>query len=161
MTMCQNMDDLDSEEVIALIGKDRAVEIAALSPEERFKQTANGYKFKVFGISLVLNKMKDFKKLTSLLQTIAGSQPLMEEFIKKYDMGKLLTELMKALDIDLENLEISKVEQEAMAKMKAGAQGGAPGAPNMQSQIPQVAGMGGEGNPGGPQPAQAGGMPHI
>jgi hypothetical protein len=157
MTMCQNMDDLDSEEVIALIGKDRAVELAAMSREERFKQTANGYKFKVFGISLILNKMKDFKKLTTLLQTIAGSQPLMEEFIKKYDMGELLTELMKALDIDIDKLKIDPVEAAAMKKMQAGAQGGAPSAPNQQSQIPQVAGMGGEGNPGGPQPAQAGG----
>lgn len=154
MTMCQNMDDLDSEEVIALIGKDRAVELAAMSPEERFKQTANGYKFRVFGISLILNKMKDFKKMTSLLQTIAGSQPLMEEFIKKYDMGKLLTELMKSLDIDTVKLELDKVEQQAMMGMQAG---GAPPGPDMQSQIPQVAGMGNEGNPGGPQPAAAGG----
>lgn len=154
MTMCQNMDDLDSEDVIALLGKERAVAISALSPEERFKETANGYKFKVFGISLILNKMKDFKKLTTLLQTIAGNQPLMEEFIKKYDMGMLLTEIMKSLDIDIENLEIPEVEQRAMAKMQSG---GAPPVPNQQSQTPQMAGMPLENNAGGPQPAQAGG----
>lgn len=161
MTMCQNMDDLDSEEVIALIGKDRAVELSSMTPEERFKQTANGYKFKVFGISLILNKMKDFKKLTSLLQTIAGNQQLMEEFIKKYDMGSLLTELMKALDIDLDSLKIDPIEAAAMKKMQAGAQGGGVPTPDQQSQIPQIAGMGGEGNPGGPQPAAGGGMPHV
>jgi hypothetical protein len=153
MTMCQNMNDMDTEEVIALIGKDRAVQLAAMSPEERFKETAHGYKFKVFGASLILNKMKDFKKLTSLLQTIASQPALMEEFIKKYDMGSLLTELMKALDIDIQKLELDPIEQAAMKRQQA-----APvPQPNQQSQIPQVAGMGGEGNPGGPQPAQAGG----
>lgn len=158
-TMCQNMDDLDTEEVIGLLGKDRAIEIAAMSPEERFKETANGVKFKVSGVSQLLNKMKDFKKLTSLLQTIATSNPLMESFIKKYDMGHLLTEIMKSLDIDVEKLEVDAVEQAAMAQpqQQAGVPGmGAP-TPDMQSQIPQVAGMGAEGSAGGPQPAQAGG----
>lgn len=160
MTMCQNMNDLDSEEVIAMVGKDRAVQLAAMTPEQRFKETVNGYKFKVFGVSLILNKMKDYKKIQALLQTIAASQPLMEEFIKKYDMGSLLTELMKALDIDIDAIKIDPTEQAAMAKMQAGAQGGAPGAPDTQSQIAQPGSMPAEGNPGGPQPAamMGGGM---
>lgn len=159
-TIAQHADDLDSEEVIALIGKDKAVELSSMSPEDRFKETAAGYKFNVFGVSLILNKMKDFKKLTSLLQTISGAQPLMEEFIKKYDMGKLLTELMKSLDVDTEKLEISKVEQAAMSNMSGGQGSPAPG-PDIQSQIPQAAGMGGEGNPGGPQPTQGEGIPQA
>jgi hypothetical protein len=158
MTMAQNMDDLDQEEVVALLGKDRAMELSALSPEDRFKETANGYKFKVFGVSLILNKIKDFKKLTSLLQTIAANQPLTEEFIKKYDFGKVLEELMKSLDIDLDRLEIDPVEQEAMKKMQAGGAGSTPAGPNAQSQIAPVANMGGEGNPGGPQPNEGEGQ---
>lgn len=157
MTMCQNMNDLDSEEVIAMVGKDRAVELSAMSPEERFKQTVNGYKFKAYGVSQILNQMKDFKNLQTLLATIAGSQPLMEEFIKKYDMGALLTQLMKSLDLDLDELKIDPIEQRAMAKMQAGAAGGAPSAPDMQSQIPQPGSAAPEGNPGGPQPAEMGG----
>jgi hypothetical protein len=78
----------------------------------------------------------------------------MEEFVKKYDMGQLLTELMKALDVDTKKLEIDPVEMAAMAKMQSGGQ--AP-TPNSQSQIPQVASMPTDSNAGGPQPAAAGG----
>jgi len=157
LTIAQNMDDLDSEEVQALLGKERALALAAMSPEDRFAQTASGIKFKVFGVSLILSKMKDFKKLTSLLQTIAGNQGLMEAFIKKYDMEKLLTEIMTALDIDAEKLETTPEEQAAMAgAAKPGQPGSAPQGPDMQSQIAQVSGMNNDGgSAGGPQP----GMP--
>lgn len=159
LTIAQNADDLDSNEVQALLGKDKALEIKGMTPEQRFAETAQGFKFKVFGISLILSKMKNYKKLTSLLQTIAGAPALMEEFVKKYDMGKLLSALMKALDIDTEDLEVDSMEQQAMKQMAA--QGGAPvPQPNQQSQIAQVQGMGDESNPGGPQPAE-GGIPQA
>lgn len=163
VTIAQNMDDLDNEEVIALLGKDRAIEIGAMSPEDRFKDTAQGYKFKVFGVSMILNKMKDFKKLTSLLQTIASNQPLTEEFIKKYDMGHLLTEIMKSLDIDVEKLKVDEIEAKAMAgSAPGGAPGSAAGGPDMQSQIAQVSGMGNDqSNAGGPQPNQGGALPSV
>lgn len=162
MTMVQNMDDLDSEEVIALLGKDRAVELAAIPPEERFKDSVSGYKFKVFGVSQILNKAKDFKKIATLLQTIASNQPLTEEFIKKYDFGKILTEIMKSLDLDVEKLEIDKAEQQAMKGMQAGGPGSGAPQPDIQSQISQIGSMGGEGNPGGPQPNEGeGGIPHA
>jgi hypothetical protein len=77
----------------------------------------------------------------------------MEEFIKKYDMGKLLTQLMKALDVDTEKLEVDPLEAAAMRNQP----GAAVSQPNTQSQIAQVSGMTQEGNPGGPQPAAAGG----
>lgn len=162
-TIAQHMDDLDSEEIVGMLGKDRALEIASMSPEDRFKDCASGYKFKVFGVSLILNKMKDFKKLTSLLQTIGGNQSLTEEFIKKYDMGKLLTEIMKSLDIDVEELEIDKIEQKAMQGMAAGgAPGSAAPGPDQQSQIAQVSGMNNDiGSEGGPQPSQGQGIPQA
>lgn len=160
MTVAQNMDDLDSEEVEALLGPKRAAEIHAMSAEERFKETAQGFKFNAYGVSLVLNKMKDFKKITTLLQTIASNNMLMEEFLKKYDMGKTLGELINALDIDTRKIEVDPDEAAAMSGQSKGAQpGSAPPGPNAQSQIPQAAGMGGNGNPGGPQPNQGNGMP--
>lgn len=158
LTIAQNMDDMDSDEVIALLGKKRAIELHAMSPEVRFKETAQGYKFKVYGVSLIMNKMKDFQKITSLLQTIGGSQPLTEEFIKEFDFSKLLMELMKALGIDVDKL---RIEPEEAAAMKSQAKGGQPGSaaptPDAQSQIAQVAGMGSDmSNAGGPQPDQSG-----
>jgi hypothetical protein len=140
MNMLQHMDDLDSAEVADLIGKDRALKIAAISKEERFARGAQGYKFKVFGISKVLAKQKDFKKVTALLQTIASSDLLMEEFMKKYSVGSLLTKIIKSLDITVEEL---KQSEEEAAEMEGSANQGQPvmgnAGPDMQSQIPQVA----------------------
>lgn len=163
MTMAQNMDDLDDEEIKAVLGDDLAIQIAAMSPEDRFKETAQGYKFKVFGVSLLLSKMKDFKKLTTLLQTIVGNQSLTEEFIKQYDFGNVLTEIMKALDVDVEKLKVDPAEAAAMKNAQAGGQGSAPPGPDMQSQIPQMANQPMDGSAaGGPQPAQGGfGSPNF
>lgn len=153
-TIAQNMNDLDDKEIAALFGPDRALEIHALTNEEIFQETVEGFKYKVFGISETLNKMKSFKALTALLQSIGSSEVLIEEFVKKYDFGRLLDQLMKSLDIDTATLEIPKVEQMAM-QMQAGAmQPGAtqPGTtPNMQSQI--GAAHNEPSQAGGPQPA--------
>jgi len=152
-TIMQNANDWDEDESIAMFGKDRALEIAAMTPEERFKDVAQGMKFKVFGVSMILNKMKDYKKLMSLLQTIGGVQPLTEEFIKKYDFGKLLTEIMKSLDLDPAKLA---VEAQEAAAMKGGAPGQPPAGPDQMSQIPQVMGSSNDmGSAGGPQPASS------
>lgn len=157
-TVAQHINDLDSAEVAALLGADRAKEIAGIGNEELFAGTAEGFKYKVYGISTTLNKMKDFKKITALLQTIGASEMMIEEFIKRYDFGKLLTEVMRSLDIDVDRIALSKQEQEAMAAAQAQQQGAVQqgSQPNAQSQIPQMAGgqMKPEGNPGGPQPAE-------
>jgi hypothetical protein len=159
-TIAQNADDFDMEEFKALIGEDRALKIAGMAPEERFKETAQGYKFKVYGVSMILNRMKDYKKLTSLLQTIGGVQPLTEEYIKKYDFGKLLEEIMKSLDIDPAKLEVPQEEQAAMQGQQGGGAGAAPAGPDVMSQTPQAAGMSNDfGSAGGPQPAAGSAMP--
>jgi len=82
MTVLQHMDDLNTAEVQDLISADRANAIAAVSPEDRFAKSATGHKFDVFGVSSILGKMQDFRKLTSMLQTVGGNQMMMEEFLK-------------------------------------------------------------------------------
>lgn len=141
-TIMQNADDMDSDEVAALIGTQKAAQLANLSPEKRFAETSQGHKFKVFGVSQTLNKQKDFRKLTSLLQTIGSSEVLVEAFTKEYSFEKLLGEIIRSLDV-----EPGRIEQDALDQvmMQLGpelmAQGAAqPGSqPNVQSQIPQAA----------------------
>lgn len=100
MTLCQNWDMLDTDELIAMFGEERGRALSQLSPQDVFVNTVNGYRFKVSGITQTLSKQQDFRKLTTLLQTISGSELLIEEFIQKYDMGKLLGEIMTSLNID-------------------------------------------------------------
>lgn len=164
MTIAQHMAYIDEEELKAVLGEQRTAEILQMSPDEIFAETVEGFKFRVHGVSLLLNKMKDSKKLTSLLQTISGSPVLMEEFVKEYSMGKLLGEMIDALDIDKSKIAIDDVEKQAMqSSQPMGAGAAQPGTgPDMQSQIGQVAGMGDDGSAGGPQPAAgSGGVPQA
>lgn len=141
-TIMQNADDFDSDEIAAMLGTEIANQMVTLSPEERFAQTSQGHKFKVFGVSQTLNKQKDFRKLTSLLQTIGSSEVLVEAFIKNYSFEKLLGEIIRSLDVEPGRIEQDQIDQALMAMgPELMSQGAAqPGMmPDMQSQIPQAA----------------------
>lgn len=133
MTIAQNWDQISKEEFITLFGPERGEELSQLSPEDVFANTVNGIKFRVFGVSLTLSKAQDFRKLTTLLQTIGGAPILMEEYMRKYDIGKLLGEIMTALNIDKSKLEIPVSVQQTMPGM-----GDAEAQPDMMSQTPQA-----------------------
>lgn len=160
VTCAQHMNDLDSSEVKALLGEDRANLISNFSPEEIFAKTAQGIRYEVFGMSQTLNKIQDFKKITTLLQTIGTSQILMQEFMRKYSVTKLLGEIVKSLDISEEKItadpeELAQREQEKQQQMqmmmaqiqaKAGGKRSLEQGANVQSQIPQESAAP-EGNP--------------
>lgn len=149
MTTAQNWDSISKEEFIALFGPQRGEELSQLSPEEVFASTVNGIKFRVFGISLTLSKAQDFRKLTTMLQTIGSSPVLMEAFVRKYSIEKLLGEILTSLDIDKYKLEIPQAEQMTMQAPEGAPEQG----PDMNSQIPQAgadsfgSAMGGAGMP--------------
>lgn len=154
MTMAQHMNDLDSSVVESVLGADRARKIASMTKEELFAGTAEKMVYKVFGLSMTLNKINDFRKITTLLQSIGNSPQMMQEFMRKYSMTKLLGEIMESLDIDQEKIltdpdEKAAQAQEAAAQQanmmaqKAAQSGGSNNTKsgegtNPQSQIPQM-----------------------
>lgn len=148
LTMTQHMNDLDEKVMGSILGEDRANYISSLSKEELFAATAEKMVYKVFGLSLTLNKIQDFRKIQALLQSIGSSPLMMQEFQRKYSMTKLMGEIIKSLDIDEEKIEMDAQEaaqhqqeqQQAMQmQMMQQSQGNQQGAsPNMQSQIPQM-----------------------
>lgn len=145
--IAQNIDRIDFDELVSLFGKQRALEIRQLPIEEVYAQTAQGKKYKVFGLSGVINKINDFRKITSLLQTLGGVPELFAEFKKKYSFPKLMAEVIKSLDIDEDKFladeqEIAEAQQEKqfqqqLEMQKAGG-GAEPGSPDAASQIPQI-----------------------
>lgn len=135
-TTAQNWDRIDREVFVSLFGRERGEELAQLPPEEVFANTVNGVRFRVYGVTMTLSKAQDFRKLTTLLQTISASPMLMEEFLKKYDLGKTLGEIMTSLDIDKNKLEIPVAVQKTMEAPPPG-QPEQPGA-DMMSQVPQA-----------------------
>lgn len=134
-TVAQNWDRIDKDTFISLFGAERGEELYQMSPQDVFAATVNGVKFRVFGISLTLAKAQDFRKLTTLMQTISASPMLMEEFLKKYDLGKFLGEIMTALDIDKNKLEIPIQVQKTM--VQPGGEQVAPGS-DLMSQVPNA-----------------------
>lgn len=139
MNTAQHFDKLDFDEIGAIITPNKAMELFALGPEEIFADTAMGLKYKVFGVSRTLNKVKDFRKLTSLLQTIGSSEVLIEEFIKKYSFEKFLGEIMDSLDINTDKIKHDEVDQMLNMMGNAGGMPPVQGMPDMQSNIPQAA----------------------
>lgn len=141
-TIMQNANDMDEDEISAMLGTEVANQLIILTPEERFAQTSQGHKFKVYGVSQTLNKQKDFRKLTSLLQTIGSSEVLVEAFTKTYSFEKLLGEIVRSLDIEPGRIEQDVIDQ-VMMQMGPELMGQGtmqPGsAPDMQSQIAQAA----------------------
>jgi hypothetical protein len=135
MTVAQNWDKISKEEFVALFGGERGEELHQMSPQDIFVNTVNGVKFRVFGVSLTLSKAQDFRKLTTLLQTVSSSPMLMEKYLEKYDLAKTLGEIMTALNIDKSKLEIPVAMQQTMQEPQEGApeQG-----PDMMSQTPQA-----------------------
>lgn len=115
-TLAQHMDDLHVDEVKALIGEDRALKLSNLAKKEVFAGTVGAYSYHVYGLSSILNKMNDFQKITSLLQTVGGNPVLTQEFQKKYSFRKLLGEIVKSLDIDEEKISASEADIQAAAE---------------------------------------------
>lgn len=107
LVCAQMMNDMDESEMKSLLGSEQAQRIAAMSPEERFAETAEGQSFKVFGMSMTLNRLNDFRKLTTLLQTIGGSDFLMQAFAQKFDMSKFLDEIVTSLNVDTDKIKNS------------------------------------------------------
>ncbi len=139
MVSCQHYDDMDSPEIIRLLGANRAGIIRGMSREERFAETVGSHAFKVFGITSTLNKMKDFRRITAFLQTIAGSEVLMEEFAKEHSFGKLLTEIMKALDLEHRKFALDPEEKLAQSMGGMGEAAPAPQAPGQAPATPGAA----------------------
>lgn len=145
-TICQNWDRIDKEVFVSLFGRERGEQLAQLEPQEVFVSTVNGMKFEVFGISLTLRRQADFRKWTTLLQTVGASEMLIEAFLQKYSFEKLLGEIMSSIDLNKSKIEndapASAGPQAAATGVALEQPGGAPGAsPDAMSQVSQAAGQ--------------------
>lgn len=143
-TIAQNWDLIDEEIFISLFGQERGSALAQLDPEDVFVNTIQGMKFEVYGVSLSLRRQADFRKWTTLLQVIGGSEVLLEAFSETYSFSKLLGEILTAVDVDKSKIRNEDVpapaggpSQDPMAALT--------GAPDMMSQTPSAANTGGGG----------------
>lgn len=100
LLILQFADDLNSRDVISVIGSQSALILSRMSAAERFAQFAMKASFKVFGMSGTLSKVKDFQKITTILQLVFSNPVFAQLFTQKFDMGKVLDEVFRLINID-------------------------------------------------------------
>ncbi len=127
LTGAQHLDDYNEDEVKALLGEEKALKLSNMAPEDIFAATAQGRKFKVFGLSTTMNKINDFRKLGMLMQTFGASPDMLAAFAQKYDMTKFIGEVIQSLDLDLEKLKRDDIPQTAGGPQQA------PGLPTLDA----------------------------
>ena len=133
--LLQNADDVRAADVASAIGPDQAFRLARMTPAQRYATMAQGARFKVTGVSAVANKQQLFQKVNALLNTVNGSPLLQQAFYRTYSAEKVVTLMIRSLNIDPRTIELDDEEkqQQMIATMIAqqglGGPGGGTGAP--------------------------------
>lgn len=139
LCILQDADNLLSEDVVNAIGAPAAVVLRRMTPAQRFAAFATTSNIKVSGLSAIIAKMQDFQKQGALMQMVMSNPLLMQAYQRKYSSEKQLEFLMKALNINPEDVEKTPEEIEQndaeMARTQQAAQ--------------VINGPGGGGRPGG------------
>lgn len=163
--VAQNLDDYHLPEVENLLGERVALQIGGKDRSEIFREFAIGRTFNVFGLSKTLNKINDFRKYTTLLQTIGASPRLSDEFARRFSFTKMLGEIIDSLDIDPSKIEADEEETQRAQVMEqirlqaevaqgGGAQGQGQGELN-EGQVPGAQNLSSEGQVSIPRPSLA------
>jgi hypothetical protein len=138
LCILQDADNLLSEDVVNAIGAPAAVSLRRMSPAQRFAAFATKSNISVDGLSAVIAKMANFQKQGALMQIVMANPLLMQAYQRKYSSEKQLEFMMKALNINPEDVEktpeeIAQNDAEMARTQQAGqiingpGQGAAPG----------------------------------
>lgn len=112
LNILQNADDIPSVAWTSTINRRTAMLIMRASPEERYALFADKSQMKVFGLSATMQRALDFQKMMALMQATTLNPMLAREFMTKFSPGKALRSLMRALNLNPDNLEMDPDEQQ-------------------------------------------------
>jgi hypothetical protein len=132
LNILQHLEVLDARDVVAAIGPQAALQLARMTAPERFAALARKATFQVHGISATLGKVRDFQKTMAFMAAVSQSPVLLQAFQARFSADKMLTSIMKTLNLNPEQLEMTPEERaqapQRMAQMAA-LQGILSGAP--------------------------------
>jgi hypothetical protein len=128
VSMLQASDDFTVPELKKHMSEEGAMALASMSPEERFASLMPESDVKVFGLTAVLARAKEFQKMMALLQLVSTNPLLSEPFLAKFSMEKVLDQIMKSLNVNPDSISLGE-EEIMMNKLKTLFQGGGGGAP--------------------------------
>ena len=156
LTILQHLEILDARDVVDAIGPQAALQVARLTAPERFAALARKAAFQVHGISATLGRVRDFQKIMALMAAVSQNPLLAQPFMQRFSADKVLTAILKSLNLNPKYLEMTQEERaqspQRMAQMaglrqllglgggEAGG-GGAPagGEPGLPAEIAQMA----------------------
>jgi hypothetical protein len=148
LTMLQNADDWNADDVAGCIGPEAAQALAQMSPAQRYKTYAQGARFKVSGLSSMLARTREFQKVMAVLGATAQSPMLTQVAMTEMSPKKLFYHLLRSINLDPEDLKITEEEQASLAQRIAqlplfaqtGTGGAAGGAAQAQNNAAQQSG---------------------
>lgn len=142
-------DEFAEETLVALIGSDKAVKLSQMSIEERYARGAMVAKFRVRGISGILQRVREFNKLTQVLGLISQNPDLYAAYKKDYSIDRTLGAILSSAGVREDELRLSE-EERRQQKLQGGVQ------QMMQQALAAAESGAGEGAQGEPVSAQEG-----
>jgi hypothetical protein len=146
LTMLQNADDWEAEDVAGCIGPQTAKQFAAMSPARRYAIYAQGSRFTVSGLSTMVARTKEFQKLMAVLAAIQQSPVLLQVLMTESSPKKIFYHMLRCLNLDPEDLQITEEEKQSLETRMTQlplfqqAAGGAQGAQQPQSPLTSAPG---------------------
>lgn len=116
LRILQFADDIPAEDVVEAIGVPAAFRFSRMSAAARYAAFAKGMKFKARGLSATLAKAREFQKLMAMNQGVATNPLLLQAYLQRFSGDKMLTHIMRSLNINPEDLEMSEEEQAQAAQ---------------------------------------------
>jgi hypothetical protein len=123
-TMWQGLDDFSAPELVEVLGPERAALLQSLTAEERFYLFVNNVKFEVRGLRNLLQRINDFRKLSTVTQMVTATPLAQAAFVQRFDPARLIEKAIRSVNIDPTELEWRASDTQARAQLMAMLQGG-------------------------------------
>lgn len=105
-TALQNMDFSDPE-IRAYVG----AEAADMLQQRREDFLSEGVTFKVRGISALVDRQAKLRNFLSMLQVVASNEMLMQAFVQRFSVSKVLETLVHQFGVDPHDIEPTQMER--------------------------------------------------
>lgn len=112
LTILQNADDLEENDVASALTPREQFALASLSPAERFVAMGQDNTFKVNGISQTLARARDFQRLMAYMQAMGTNPITAPALLRRYDPDKILEVGFKSINLDPKEVEREQTDGE-------------------------------------------------
>jgi hypothetical protein len=110
LTILQNADDLLATTVNEAMTPGELFKFQRMSPAQRFATMGSKASIKVTGLSATIMRTREFQRIMAMLQVATTNPVLAREALKRFSPGKVITRLMKLLNLNPKDYEPSEEE---------------------------------------------------